>query len=227
MKRFFIMLILFSLTCDHALASHHKKKDKNTKTAPIIKPFFFPQSRLAHELLDHLRGIEIGASAHNAFGLKTLNVDYTDDYATGFKQGEIDYCGTYVKVDIVSPGDNLPFKDNVWDFVISSHAIEHFYDPIKTIKEWFRVVKPGGYVYIIAPHKERTFDKDRPRTTLAELIQRHEQPTPPEVDDHRHYSVWITQDFVDLCTYMQWKIVAVQDVDDKVGNGFTIVLQKI
>ncbi len=212
MNRFFIFFILFSLTC--------------TPTFAESQLFFFPQTNLAHQLLDNLRGIEFGASANNAFGLKTLNVDYTDDYSTKYKQGEIDLCGDFAKVDIVSAGDNLPFKDNVWDFVISSHVIEHFYDPIKTIKEWFRVVKPGGYVYIIAPHKERTFDRELPRTTLKELIQRHQYPTPPEVDHHNHYSVWITQDFVDLCTHMQWKIVDVQDVDDKVGNGFTVVLQK-
>ncbi len=193
---------------------------------PHEKPFQAKESALAHSLLDGLRGIEIGASAHNAFGLNTLNIDYTDDINTAFKQGEILYTGDYAKVDIVSPGDDLPFKDNVWDFVISSHVIEHFYDPIKTVEEWLRVTKPGGYVYIIAPHKERTFDRDRPRTTLEELIDRHEHPNPPVPDLHGHYSVWITQDFLDLCSYFNWPVVAVQDTDDKVGNGFTVVIQK-
>ena len=39
--------------------------------------------------------------------------------------------------------------------------------------EWLRVVRPGGYVFIIAPHKERIFDKERERTTLQETIDRH------------------------------------------------------
>jgi Methylase involved in ubiquinone/menaquinone biosynthesis len=185
----------------------------------------FADSALAHQLLDGLRGIEIGASAHNAFNLKTLNVDYTDEF-TVFKQEEINLIGHFAKVDIVAPGDNLPFKKGVWDFVISSHVIEHFYDPIKTIKEWLRVVKPGGYVFMIVPHKERTFDRDRPRTTLRELLERHEYPNPPLVDHHGHYSVWITEDLCELCAHFGWKVVAVQDVDDKVGNGFTIVIQK-
>ncbi len=205
-----------------------KKKNNPKKTEVAQKPALvqFHESALAHYLLDGLRGLEIGASAHNPFGLKTLNVDYSDDYSTEFKQSEVRMCGSYAPVHIVSPGDDLPFKDNVWDFVISSHVIEHFYDPIKTMKEWLRVVKPGGYVFVIAPHKERTFDRDRPRTLVDEIIDRHEHPNPPEVDHHGHYSVWITQDFIDICERMQWKIVAVQDVDDKVGNGFTIVIQK-
>lgn len=191
-----------------------------------FKGIQFRESALAHAFLDGLRGLEIGASAQNPFGLKTLNVDYTDDLNTRFKQEEIELFGSCVKVDIVASGDDLPFKDKRVDFVISSHVIEHFYDPIKTMKEWWRVVRPGGYIYIIAPHKERTFDKPLARTKLAELIERHEHPNPPEVDHHGHYSVWITADFEELCQYYGWPVIAVQDVDDKVGNGFTIVIQK-
>lgn len=186
----------------------------------------FKESVLAHQLLDNLKGIEIGASAQNPFGLNTLNIDYSDDYTGIFKQEELDKAGTYAKVDIVAPGDNLPFADNSQDFVISSHVIEHFYDPVNTMKEWLRVVRPGGYVYVIAPHKERTFDRDKPRTPLAELIDRHEHPNPPVPDHHGHYSFWITEDFLELCRHYNWHIAAWQDVDDKVGNGFTVVIQK-
>lgn len=222
MRLLLILCLLFSMQ-GHA---KHKKKKHTQAAAPAFVPKIFPESRLAHEMLDHLRGIEIGASAHNSFKLNALNVDYTDDYTTSFKKLEVEFAGSYAKVDIVAPGDDLPFKDNYWDYVLSSHVIEHFYDPIRTIKEWLRVVKPGGYVFIVAPHKERTFDKDRPRTTLNELIERHERPNPPAVDHHGHYSVWTTEDFLQLCSHMGWKVVAVQDVDDKVGIGFTVVIQK-
>lgn len=184
------------------------------------------QSPLAHKLLDGLSGVEIGASAQNPFGLNTRNIDYSDDYTTVFKLEELSSTGTYAKVDLVAAGDALPLEKDSVDFVISSHVIEHFYDPIRAVKEWLRVVKPGGYVYIIAPHKERTFDKPRPRTPLKELIDRHERPNPPVPDHHGHYSVWITEDFLELSNHFNWKVIAWQDVDDKVGNGFTIVIQK-
>ncbi len=188
--------------------------------------FRLAESPLAHHYLDGLWGLEIGGSNHNPFGLNTLNVDYTDDYSTIYKLNELNLCGSCMKVDIVSPGDNLPFMDQTVDFVISSHVIEHFYDPIKAIKEWLRVVKPGGYVFIVAPHKERTFDRDRPRTTLAELLQRHQCPIDPATDDHHHWSVWITQDFLEICRYFNWNVVDFQDIDDKASIGFTIVIQK-
>lgn len=219
---FFMLRILLCLFFVANLSAIDAKK----KSPPTPHYKKFPESKLAHQLLDGLRGIEIGGSAHNAFGLKTLNIDYTDDYSTGFKNEEIATCGQFLPVDWVSPGDDLPFKDNTWDFVISSHVIEHFYDPVKTVLEWLRVTKPGGYVYMIVPHKERTFDKPRPRTPLSEIIDRHDHPNPPVPDHHGHYSVWITQDFINICNHYGWPIVAVQDEDDKVGNGFTIVIQK-
>lgn len=228
----FLTLLLFvvngfsaSLQASSPDASTMKKK-KNPPATPTATKDKFRESALAHQLLDGLRGLEIGASAHNPFGLKTLNVDYSDDYSTEFKLEEARQCGEYAKVDIVASGDDLPFKDNVWDFVINSHVIEHFYDPVKTVEEWLRVIKPGGFLFMIVPHKERTFDRDRPRTPLSEIISRHDFPNPPVPDHHGHYSVWITADFLEICHHYNWPVVAYQDIDDKVGNGFTIVIQK-
>jgi SAM-dependent methyltransferase len=186
-----------------------------------------PPSRLALKYLRGLEGLEIGGSAHNPFGLKTKNVDFQAEPDTVFKKFEIEMCGKALPVDIVASGDDLPVPDQSQDFVISSHVIEHFFDPIKALLEWNRVIRPGGYIFVIAPHKERTFDKNRPRTPLVELIARHDGRIPrPAEDTHEHYSVWITEDFLELCRYLNLRVVDYQDVDDKVGNGFTIVVQK-
>ena len=45
-------------------------------------------------------------------------------------------------------------KDNTYDFVYSSHTIEHLPDPSEAIRNWFRVVKPGGYLIIYLPHRD-------------------------------------------------------------------------
>lgn len=63
----------------------------------------FPESRLAHRLLDGLKGLEIGASSHNPYGLDTWNVDFTDGF-TIFKQAEIGTGNGMAKVHIVAPG---------------------------------------------------------------------------------------------------------------------------
>lgn len=56
-----------------------------------------------------------------------------------------------VKPDKICPGDKLPFKDNELDFIISIHSFEHFEDQKKTLKEWLRVIHPGGIIGIIHP----------------------------------------------------------------------------
>lgn len=187
----------------------------------------FPESKLAHKYLDGLIGIEIGGSAHNPFGIANcLNVDYTGDMNTIFKEEEFRLCGEKQKVDVVAPAWDLPFEDESLDYVLSSHVIEHCYDVIGTLMEWFRVLRSGGLLFIIIPHKERTFDKDRERTTIKELVERHAGP-PIEFDTHSHYSVWVTEDWVEICKVFGWYLVEIQDTDDKVKNGFTVVLRKM
>jgi len=41
----------------------------------------------------------------------------------------------------IALGDELPFKDSSLDYVLSSHVIEHFFNPIKALLEWNRVIK--------------------------------------------------------------------------------------
>lgn len=57
-----------------------------------------------------------------------------------------------------------------YDFFLSSHMIEHTANPIKAIKEWMRVVKVNGYLILLIPHKDGTFDHNRPITSVGHLI---------------------------------------------------------
>lgn len=197
------------------------------------RKFRFSESKLAHKYLDGLSGLEIGGSFHNPFGLNTKNVDCCDIKNNIFKNKEKEICGEILAVDIIASGDAIPVQDESQDFVISSHVLEHFYDPIKALKEWYRVIKKGGYIFMIVPHKKRCFDKNRERTTLKELLNRHSRCSfikntlkISEQESEKHHSVWITEDVVELVNYLEWKIVKVQDIDDKVGNGFIVVIQK-
>jgi SAM-dependent methyltransferase len=51
---------------------------------------------------------------------------------------------TFVQAD----GENLPFKDGEFDYVICCHVLEHVGDPVKFLAEQFRVAKRG---YIETP----------------------------------------------------------------------------
>lgn len=61
--------------------------------------------------------------------------------------------GSLRPVDIVCDAENLTLPDNYADVVFSSEAIEHFsWRKTKAvIKEWARIVKPGGVLVVDAP----------------------------------------------------------------------------
>ena len=63
------------------------------------------------------------------------------------------------------------FENNTIDFIISSHTLEHLSNPIKALKEWIRVVKNNGLIYLVLPNRDYTNDHNRPLTTLEHLKQ--------------------------------------------------------
>jgi SAM-dependent methyltransferase len=64
-----------------------------------------------------------------------------------------------------------------YDFILSSHVIEHIANPLKAISEWCRVIKDDGVLIIIIPFKNGTFDHDRKVTTLEHLIEDYNKDT--------------------------------------------------
>lgn len=59
---------------------------------------------------------------------------------------EYTYSGGYP--DIYGDGHFLPFKDNSFDFIISTGVLEHTYNPFQVSSELYRVLKPGGHIYV-------------------------------------------------------------------------------
>ena len=45
-------------------------------------------------------------------------------------------------------------KENSYEAVYSSHCLEHMLDVPKTLSNWWRLVKPGGYMIIVVPHED-------------------------------------------------------------------------
>jgi len=82
------------------------------------------------------RRLEIGPGGRRILGFETAdvvpskNVDYTLD------------CSK-----------KLPFGDNTFEVVYASHVLEHFpwYQTEEVLREWARILKPGGYMEIWVP----------------------------------------------------------------------------
>jgi len=65
-------------------------------------------------------------------------------YAIGFDKGYTNVRGT---------AEKLPwFTNESMDFIFSSHLLEHIKDYKSCLKEWWRVLKVGGFLVLYLPH---------------------------------------------------------------------------
>jgi SAM-dependent methyltransferase len=78
----------------------------------------------------------------------------------------------------ISEATDLSFiPDSSYDFLLSSHMLEHSANPLRALHEWQRVLKVDGTLFLVLPHKDGTFDHLRPVTPLKHLIQDFERGT--------------------------------------------------
>ena len=45
-------------------------------------------------------------------------------------------------------------KDERYDYVYSSHCLEHIIDPVLALTNWFRILKPNGLLLLYLPHRD-------------------------------------------------------------------------
>lgn len=57
----------------------------------------------------------------------------------------------YENVDITCDIEKLPFKDKSVDIIINIAVLEHVPQPEKVVKEFYRVLKKGGKIYLHFP----------------------------------------------------------------------------
>lgn len=123
-------------------------------------------------------GLEIGVGARTI--CPTTRTVLSDGYS--------EHGGTNSIAKTFLMGDEIPYKDETFSFLLSEHVLEHVANTIKMLKEWVRVLKKNGHLFVFLPHKERTFDKFRNITTLEHLISDYENNIPS--DDEGHLEEW-------------------------------------
>lgn len=53
---------------------------------------------------------------------------------------------------IQTPSDLSGFAENSFDVITLWHVLEHVYEPLELCKEFFRILKPGGKLYLALPN---------------------------------------------------------------------------
>lgn len=77
--------------------------------------------------------------------------------------------------DFIAEAIRLEFaQDASYDFVLASHVLEHTANPLQALKEWNRVLRRGGALFIAVPNRKFTFDHRRPVTPFAHLLEDYE-----------------------------------------------------
>lgn len=91
------------------------------------------------------RGIDLGAGDFKILP-HAMSVDNCHHNTFGYN----------IRPDIFvqTAADLSLFASQSLDFVYSSHLLEHMEDPAAALKEWYRLVKPGGYLILYLPHED-------------------------------------------------------------------------
>lgn len=131
-------------------------------------------------------GLEFGAANDpmpSAPGNKVYYADlYSDDEGKGSK---VSKPKDFVKTDFCSSIDDYSDINKMdFDFIVSSHVIEHTPKTIKAIKLAYEHLRPGGIFLAAVPHKALAYDMGRNETSLKHFIKDYESYD--IVDDLEH-----------------------------------------
>jgi len=91
------------------------------------------------------RGVDLGAGDFKVLP-HVISVDNCHHNAFGYN----------IRPDIFvqTASDLSVFASQSLDFVYSSHLLEHMVNPEECLREWYRLVKPGGYLILYLPHED-------------------------------------------------------------------------
>ena len=158
----------------------------------LVSPRCFMFWRHCRLFLKSKIGLEIGGPS-KIFGRRGLIPVYTvadrvDNCNFGNNtmwEGEIKEGDTFYFDKRRGPGyqyvaeasDLNCIKSASYDFVLSSHCLEHIANPLQALAEWTRVLKDEGVLVLIVPNKDGIFDHRRTVTSLEHLIQDFDRKT--------------------------------------------------
>lgn len=117
--------------------------------------------------------IENGFFAKYMSGPNVIEVGYR-----GYEDGNLPIVPQAIGVDVGYPGYEgaaFPFADGSFDAIYSSHCFEHIGDWLGVLRDWYRLLRVGGFLVIVVPH-QLLFERKR------------QLPSPINPDHKRFYT---------------------------------------
>ena len=94
---------------------------------------------------------ESGFTARYLSGPNILDIGYR-----GYIEDVVPIVPQAIGVELDYPGYDgrtLPFPEHSQDAVFASHCLEHIEDFRQSVRDWFRVLRVGGFLVIMVPHQ--------------------------------------------------------------------------
>ncbi|MGL5094734.1 MAG: methyltransferase domain-containing protein, partial [Planctomycetia bacterium] len=144
-----------------------------------------PNAQIRRELARQLHGdgVEFGPGCHpQPLGPHVTRVRYCDAHDRAaflelFPEVADEIDGFPATIDFRLDCAKEPFVDAVGrsslDFIVANHLLEHLVDPLRFLEQAHDVLRDDGLLYIGQPDKRAMFDRDRRRTSLEDVVDRH------------------------------------------------------
>lgn len=143
----------------------------------------------------HLNVVNVGA------GNRLINPSFI---AIDAFRNVSEYTGTHAEtnsVSILSKLDDLPFKSESVDAILSLHSLEHIEDPVNTVLAWGDMLKPGGGIGIILPDYRYTYSARNDQSSFG-----HKWDPTPEVLLSWYEKYWSKFFILEKINTYQYKI---------------------
>lgn len=150
---------------DKIICSKCKEEYKMINKTPIFIEGFRKHriiNSASNKLLRILGGIFIYNNKKPIVIVNRLLKKYQNKIILNVGSGGISYPNStnmdidlFENVDLVADAHHLPIKNNSVDLVILYHVLEHLTQPQVAVNELFRVIKPGGSIFIEVPFIQR------------------------------------------------------------------------
>lgn len=155
--------------------------------------------RIACSMVEGKKGLEIGGPSavfRKSYGPLPIyrHVAALDNCVFSRETVWESHSDSYTFSPGKSPGKNIicdgsqlsPIDDDCYDFILSSHNLEHFANPVKALKEWQRVAHPGAGLVLVLPNPANTFDHRRTPTLVSHMLEDFQSDV--QEDDLTHLS---------------------------------------
>ena len=164
-------------------------------------PKRFKNYRLICQNLNNCKTIEIGGPStmfytklpiyQNLRSLDVVNFSNSTTWEGNIQEGyNCNYYGNRFAYQFISEASLLTnVNNNTYDAVVSSHCLEHLANPIKGLMRWKQVLKSGGFMLLILPHKIGNFDHKRKDTTFEHIMSDYINDV--DENDNTHFNEFI------------------------------------